>query len=204
MIENERKVVAIFDESHHFKGGKSFTSGVKRIAPFASHRVILSGTPMPKSPSNLVNQFQSLLPHLINEMSDESILDFTQGRFVRTTKGDQGLKDVIITFKDFEMDKMQSEIHALLRDWAVAEAKAKNNKRLKAQMIKLQRVIIFAVMVASNPVLVREKFSELLNLVDSDLAKKLESCNNNISSYGPKFNYAIKRARELAAEGRRS
>ena len=203
MIENERKVVAIFDESHHFKGGKSFTSGVKRIAPFASHRVILSGTPMPKSPSDLVNQFQSLLPHLINEMSDESIMDFTQGRFVRTTKGDQGLKDVIITFKDFEMDKMQSEIHALLRDWAVAEAKAKNNKRLKAQMIKLQRVIIFAVMVASNPVLVREKFSELLNLVDSDLAKKLESCNNNISSYGPKFNYAIKRARELAAEGKK-
>ena len=90
MVENERKVVAIFDESHHFKGGKSFTSGVKRIAPFASHRVILSGTPMPKSPSDLVNQFQSLLPHLINEMSDESILDFTQGRFVRTTKGDQG------------------------------------------------------------------------------------------------------------------
>lgn len=203
MIENERKVVAIFDESHHFKGGKSFTSGVKRIAPFASHRVILSGTPMPKSPSDLVNQFQSLLPHLINEMSDESIMDFTQGRFVRTTKGDQGLKDVIITFKDFEMDKMQSEIHALLRDWAVAEAKAKNNKRLKAEMIKLQRVIIFAVMVASNPVLVREKFSELLNLVDSDLAKKLESCNNNISSYGPKFNYAIKRARELAAEGKK-
>ena len=136
-------------------------------------------------------------------MSDESILDFTQGRFVRTTKGDQGLKDVIITFKDFDRDKMQSEIHALLRDWAVAEAKAKNNKRLKAQMIKLQRVIIFAVMVASNPVLVREKFSELLNLVDSDLAKKLESCNNNISSYGPKFNYAIKRARELAAEGKK-
>ena len=67
------------------------------------------------------------------------------------------------------MDKMQSEIHALLRDWAVAEAKA-NNKRLKAQMIKLQRVIIFAGMVV-NPVLVQEKFSELLNLVDSDLAK---------------------------------
>jgi SNF2 family DNA or RNA helicase len=203
MIENERKVVTIFDESHHFKGGKSFTSAVKRIAPFASHRVILSGTPMPKSASDLVNQFQSLLPHLVNEINDESVMEFTQGRFVRTTKGDQGLKEVIITFKEFEMDEMQSEIHTLLRDWAVAEAKAKNNKRLKAQIIKLQRVIIFAVMVASNPVLVREKFSELLNLVDSGLAKKLEACKNNIPSYGPKFNYAIKRARELAAEGKK-
>ena len=203
MIENEHKVVTIFDESHHFKGGKSFTSAVKRIAPFASHRVILSGTPMPKSSSDLVNQFQSLLPHLMNEIDDESVMEFTQGRFVRTTKGDQGLKDVIITFKDFDMDEIQSEIHTLLRNWTVAEAKAKNNKRLKAQIIKLQRVIIFAVMVASNPVLVREKFSELLNLVDSDLAKKLEACKNNISSYGPKFNYAIKRARELAAEGKK-
>ena len=60
LVDNGHKVVTIFDESHHFKGGKSFTSAVKRIAPFASHRVILSGTPMPKSPTDLVHQFQSL------------------------------------------------------------------------------------------------------------------------------------------------
>ena len=57
-------------------------------------------------------------------MSDESIMDFTQVDLFEPLK-ESGLKDVIITFKDFEMDKMESEIHALL-SWAVAEAKANN------------------------------------------------------------------------------
>ncbi len=203
LVENGRKVVTIFDESHHFKGGKSFTSAVKRIAPFASHRVILSGTPMPKSPTDLVHQFQSLLPHQMNEIDSESVMDFTQGRFVRTTKGDQGLKETIITFHEFEMDDVQREIHDLLRDWSVAEVKSKGNKRIMAKLIKLQRVIIFAVMVASNPVLVQDKFAELLDLVDSKLAKRLETCKDSIAGHGPKFNYAIKRARELANEGKK-
>ena len=203
LVENGHKVVTIFDESHHFKGGKSFTSAVKRIAPFASHRVILSGTPMPKSPTDLVHQFQSLLPHQMNEIDSESVMDFTQGRFVRTTKGDQGLKETIITFREFDMDDVQKEIHDLLREWTVAEVKSKGNKRLMAKLIKLQRVIIFAVMVASNPVLVQDKFAELLDLVDSKLAKRLEACKNSVAGNGPKFNYAINRARELASEGKK-
>ena len=203
LVDNGHKVVTIFDESHHFKGGKSFTSAVKRIAPFATHRVILSGTPMPKSPTDLVHQFQSLLPHQMNEIDSESVMDFTQGRFVRTTKGDQRLKETIITFHEFDMDDVQKEIHDLLRDWSVAEVKSKGNKRIMAKLIKLQRVIIFAVMVASNPVLVQDKFAELLDLVDSKLARRLEACRDSIAGHGPKFNYAIKRARELANEGKK-
>ena len=55
-------VVTVFDESHWFKGGKAFTSAVKRVSLFASHRVLLSGTPMPKESNDLVHQFQALLP----------------------------------------------------------------------------------------------------------------------------------------------
>ena len=139
----------------------------------------------------------------MNEIDSESVMDFTQGRFVRTTKGDQGLKETIITFHEFDMDDVQKEIHDLLRDWSVAEVKSKGNKRIMAKLIKLQRVIIFAVMVASNPVLVQDKFAELLDLVDSKLAKRLETYKDSIAGHGPKFNYAIKRARELASEGKK-
>jgi SNF2 family DNA or RNA helicase len=139
----------------------------------------------------------------MNEIDSESVMDFTQGRFVRTTKGDQGLKETIITFHDFDMDDVQKEIHDLLRDWTVAEVKAKGNKRIMAKLIKLQRVIIFAVMVASNPVLVQDKFAELLDLVDSKLARRLEACKDSIAGHGPKYNYAINRARELANEGKK-
>ena len=77
MIENERKVVAIFDESHHFKGGKSFTRcETNRTICFTSSYSFWNTHA--KISIDLVNQFQSLLPHLINEMSDESILDFTR------------------------------------------------------------------------------------------------------------------------------
>ena len=44
-----------------------------------------------------------------------------------------------------------------------------------AKLIKLQRVIIFAVMVASNPVLVKDKFAELLDLVEVQTSQKIGS-----------------------------
>ena len=43
----------------------------------------------------------------MNEIDSESVMEFTQGRFVRTTKGNQGLKDTIITFSRFDMDDIQ-------------------------------------------------------------------------------------------------
>ena len=203
-IENRgNKIVLILDESHHFKGGKSFTSGVRRISPFASHRVILSGTPMPKDCSDLVHQFRALIPHQINEITNDSVLEFTSGRFVRTTKGDQGLKDPVITIQQFDMNDMQKDLHSLLRDWFDERIQNIGNRRILAEVARLQRVLIFAVMVCSNPSLLNNKFDDLLLSIDPDLANKLQELDGASDDYGPKFRYAIERARDLASEGKK-
>jgi SNF2 family DNA or RNA helicase len=195
--------VAIFDESHHFKGGKSFTSAVKRVAPFADHRLILSGTPMPKGPADLVHQFRSLLPNLMNSIEEENVIEMTENRFVRTTKDDLGLIPAVIEYRFFDMDPFQREVYQLLTDYYAAEYAARGNRRILAEIIRLQRILIYLVMHSSNPLLVDNKFIDILGNVDSQLASKLENASQTMHGYGPKVRYACDRARELVAEGKK-
>ena len=145
MTDEGHNVVCIFDESHHFKGGKMFTSGVRRISPFATHRVILSGTPMPKESADLVHQFKALLPYKMGEINSENVTDITHGRFVRTTKSDQGLKEPVIVLDDsttFEMDPVQKRLHDLCRNIVAAELSSGGNRKLQAEIIRLQLSLI--------------------------------------------------------------
>lgn len=63
----ENKVAVIIDESHNIKNidleNAKWSNAVKQIAPFAERRIILSGTPMPNSASDLWVQFNFLWPH---------------------------------------------------------------------------------------------------------------------------------------------
>jgi len=198
-----KKVVTIFDESHHFKGGKSFTSAVKRISVFADHRVILSGTPMPRGTEDLVHQFKALLPYMIGEINSENATSITQGRFVRTTKEDQGLKPPNYEFKKFEMDKTQREVYDLLTDFFVAEINSAGNKRALAELIRLQRILIYSIMAASNPMLVDSKFDLVLENLDPKISSKIKSLRQDGLSFGPKIRYACEKARKLASEGKK-
>jgi len=202
-IKKKSKIVTIFDESHHFKGGKSFTSAVRRISLFADHRVILSGTPMPKGPNDLVHQFKALLPSKMCEINSENATSITKGRFVRTTKKDQGLKSPVIIYQNLIMDSHQREIYDMLTDFYVAELNAAGNKKVLAELIRLQRILIYAVMAASNPMLVDEKIETVLHNINPKIAQKIKSARANNQSNGPKIRYACKKARELAAEGKK-
>ena len=207
MTDEGHNVVCIFDESHHFKGGKMFTSGVRRISPFATHRLILSGTPMPKESTDLVHQFKALLPYKMGEINSDNVTDITQGRFVRTTKNDLGLKEPVIVLDDsttFEMDSVQKRLHDLCRSIVAAELRSGGNRKLQAEIIRLQRIMVFAIMIASNPTIIsNERFQQVVNLAEPDIAKELIEAKNTIEDYGPKFRYACRRARELAAQGKK-
>jgi len=203
MTEKGHTVVTIMDESHHFKGGKAFTSAVKRVTPFADHRIILSGTPMPKGPSDLVHQFKTLVPSSSGEIDEDNVQEFTQGRFVRTTKNDLKLNEVKLVFHEFEMDKIQHLMYDLLTDIYSAEFAAKGNRKATADLSRLQRIIIYLIMHVSNPLLVNDLLAGVLTKVNPKLSKQFTSLKNELTDYGPKVRYACERARELANENKK-
>tara|TARA_B100000767_G_C19773865_1_gene541516 strand:+ start:1876 stop:3765 length:1890 start_codon:yes stop_codon:yes gene_type:complete len=193
----------IMDESHHFKGGKAFTSAVKRVAPFASRRVILSGTPMPRSEDDLLHQFKALLPQKSGEFTVQNIAELSQGRFVRTTKQDLDLKQVEISYIDFEMDEVQREIYEILTDFYRAEYEARGNRRALAQLTRLQKIMIYLIMHSSNPLLTNKLISNTLKTANPELSERIQTLSEKLENFGPKVRYACKRARELAATGQK-
>ena len=106
--------VLILDESHHFKGGKSFSTSVLQISFHADRRILLSGTPMPRNIEDLVPQFQALLPMNIQDIDESTVLEVSQNRFQRTTKNDLGLLAPNILFRPIEMTPTQREVYLML------------------------------------------------------------------------------------------
>ena len=196
-------VITIFDESHHFKGGRAFTSAVNRISPFSSHRILLSGTPMPKSSKDLVHQFRGLLPYMANDINQHNVNSITQDRFVRTTKTDLNLKDVEIKYIDIKMDNLQGELYKIITDYYAAERATKGKITSMAKIGRLRKILVYLTMHVSNPLLKRDLLSEIFQKANPDIYKKLVSLQSNLDDYGPKVRYACQRARELAAEGKK-
>jgi SNF2 family DNA or RNA helicase len=220
LIENGHKPVIIFDESHHFKGGRSFTRAVKSVAAFADNRIILTGTPMPKGPSDLIHQFKALDPTLIEEIDESNIIEMTANKFVRTTKGDQRLLKPNITFPGpiketwngeeigfFKMDKHQEIIYKLYSDYFSAKAEFGHNKSALADIVRMQDIIMYLLMHVSNPTLVDQKYSRIIASDNSKLYSKIQELKSQMTdeldSYGPKIKYAVERARELVGEGKK-
>jgi len=205
--ELNRASVAIFDESHHFKGGRAFTSSVKQVSPLADHRILLSGTPMPRSVEDLVPQFQALLPMQIQEICEGSVEQISTGRFVRTTKQDLGLRPIDIQFRNVQMVGLQREIYQLISDFAAADIAARGSRRSHAQLQRMQRVIMFLVMQASNPRLLDERVLSAIQNSNPELAQRIRDARGELDSqeirYGPKIAWACNRARELARNGQK-
>lgn len=64
------KAMLVLDEAHYIKQiGGSWANAALTIAPHAEYRMILTGTPMPKSYSDLFNMFHFLFPE--NTLIDE-------------------------------------------------------------------------------------------------------------------------------------
>jgi len=201
--EKGHTVVIVFDESHHFKGGKAFTSAVKRVSPFASHRVLLSGTPMPKESKDLVHQFRALLPYMMNDFYEENVEHMTQDRFVRTTKNDLKLKPVVIKDIYMDMDPLQSELYELITNFFSGEDATKGNLKALAKLGDIRKILTYLIMHVSNPSLKKDLLAEIFVNANPEIYEQIMSMKSGLSDYGPKIRFACERARELAAEGKK-
>ena len=203
LTDRDHTVVTVFDESHWFKGGRAFTSAVKRVSPWASHRVLLSGTPMPKEPKDLVHQFRALLPHRMPDIDEDNVEEFTQNRFVRTTKKDLALKDVEIEYIPLDMDSLQSELYKIITNFFVGEDATDGDIRALSKLGDIRKILVYLNMHVSNPTLKRDLLAEIFQDSNPEIHDRIMAMKSELDDFGPKIRWACERARELAAEGKK-
>jgi SNF2 family DNA or RNA helicase len=197
--------VLILDESHHFKGGKSFANSVLQVAFHADRRIVLSGTPMPRHTEDLVPQFQALLPMNIQDIDASTVLDVSRNRFQRTTKNDLGLLSPNISYRAVEMTPTQHEVYQMLTDFYAREANSKGSTRTHAEFSRLGRILVYLLMQVANPTLIQSLVTQGLEPGNLDLRNRIMELNKNQPHQedprGPKFTWTAARARQLAAAG---
>lgn len=182
------------DESHRIKGGKQAKRAevVLQMAHLPKRKLIMSGTPMPQSAKDLIPQFTFLYPS--TRVDEKNVIDMIQPIHVRTTKGQLGIPEVEHTVVTINMNALQREIYDSLK----SEAKRQMNPHLSDTSIyELRRIgkcIIKIMQFVSNPALLSDDMSYIFNQKIGQLLA---------SGDGPKIAYVCKRARQLAAEGKR-
>ena len=215
----------ILDESHYIKNmNGAWATTILELAPFAKHRMILTGTPAPRFLKDLSTQFTFLWPSQAlvwsknvfeNKVSasgaNSTIKKLIQPFFVRITKKQLGLPD----FKTYshkipysEIPNRQRAIIRLLEERTLAQIRTiKTSPRDLALIKKWRKARIIRLMQASsNPMLLNTVLPDY-NDVD-DAADDKSFLEKAIATYGKnetpaKIEYVVNKTRELVKKGRK-
>ncbi|WJY21578.1 DEAD/DEAH box helicase [Fontisubflavum oceani] len=182
------------DESHRIKRGFQGVIGnnILSISQLPRNKLIMSGTPMPNDVSDLVPQFRFLYPEILAD--EESVEQYIQPVYVRTTKSELGLESPIKTIKRIPLKPAQFELYQLLRSEAARQSKANLSRADIGTLRRAGKSALRLLQVAANPsLLARLDFQ-----YDTLLSEVLSEGDS------PKLEYACYRARELAFEGHKS
>jgi SNF2 family DNA or RNA helicase len=167
------------DESHRIKRGLGGKIGntVLSLSHIPDFKLLLSGTPMPNSDSDLVPQFEFLFPE--TKASAEQVTKLIQPFYVRTTKHELGLKTPDRRLISVPMTEAQYKLYKLASSETAREAALalKDRSRFRA----LGRSVMRLLQLTSNPALLARSFdfpADLLSeiLVDDDSPKIKMAC----------------------------
>ena len=169
----DNRVVVIIDESHNIKNiheDAKWAEAVRKIAPHATRRVILSGTPMPNNAVDLWVQFDFLWPYDKILGKPEEFKRYTKNNgigkwkptvtplFTRIKKSELGLDPPEFRRYFVDMQPTQLEIYNILAEETLDEIynfrdRGHLQDYRKAKMIRMLQV-------ASNPALLYEQKDE--------------------------------------------
>jgi SNF2 family DNA or RNA helicase len=167
----------------------------------------MSGTPMPQSTSDIISQFDFLWPggDVLEEASranDETkrieIVNRTvKPLYVRTTKGELGLKPPKIHFTNIKLGPVQSELYELLRSEAARIISDIDRNDINA-FRRLGKQVVRLLQVASNPALITSSsyYEDLSPIVPGTTKWKLLTEFSRFEKPA-KIEYTLKRVREL-------
>lgn len=182
------------DESHRIKSGvsKQTARAVLGLSHLPVGKLIMSGTPMPQSPQDLIPQFAFLYPEVPADV--ERVVELLKPVYVRTNKAELGLPPVTRKYIPLQMAPMQRELYRLMKSEVAREATFALTSPGKVAFRALGRSVAKLLQFVSNPALV----SADINFAHPDLLAAVLSEGD-----GPKLKYVLRRARQLASEGKK-
>lgn len=182
------------DESHRIKGGiqAKRAEAILTLSHLPKRKMVMSGTPMPQSPRDLVSQFTFLYP--TKENNENNVIDLIQPIYVRTTKGQLGIPEVERKVTTVPMSPLQREIYDSLKSEMKRQINTALNDTSKYALRKIGKCVMLVMEFVSNPSLLS---NDMNYIFDHRVGELL------LSNDGPKIEYVCKKARELAKRGKK-
>ena len=186
-----RRPAALFlDESHKIKGGelRRWPAAVLSLSALPQLKLIMSGTPMPNGPEDLLPQLRFLYPTIPPDT--DPVLGI-QRIYVRTTKAELGLPPVESKGTPIPLTEAQARIYRLCATEVAREAEKALQSSDRIALRSFGRSYLLLLQLVSNPSLLagyQGRFG------DKDLADCLQSDS-------PKIAYVCHRARQLVSKG---
>ncbi|MEM4997896.1 DEAD/DEAH box helicase [Priestia megaterium] len=188
---SRKEFFMFLDESHRIKRGHDGIIGksILQIAHLPLNKLIMSGTPMPNAPVDLVPQFNFLYPEV--RIDEESVLHEIQNIYVRTTKDELGLKEYKITMTRVEMGTVQRKLYNLLKSEELRQLEALRGPD-KVKLRSMGKSVMTMLQVTSNPALLLKN-----NTISNELRDII------IEAESTKMEYVYKKVRKLTSEGKK-
>ncbi|WP_101910207.1 DEAD/DEAH box helicase [Marasmitruncus massiliensis] len=187
-------VYMFLDESHRIKSGKLGVTAesILEVSYLPTKKLIMSGTPMPQSAKDLVPQFKFLYPE--KAVTEDTAINLMQPIFVRTTKDQLGIPKLEHRLILLNMDEIQLKIYGVLKSELKRQLNSALSDDSKYALRHIGKSSMKILQFVSNPALLA---NDMNYAFDPRMGQLLLTCN------GPKIEYACKRARILASEGKK-
>lgn len=182
------------DESHRIKAGTAgqIAQAVLGISQLPVGKLVMSGTPMPQHVDDLIPQLSFLYPEIQSNTSN--VIDRMKPVYVRTNKAELGLPPVTIQYKKIDMTPLQNELYRFMKSEVARQASVYLNDRSRPAFRSIGKSVTKLLQFISHPALL----SREIDFAKPGLLKAILA-----EGKGPKMNYVLYRARELAREGKK-
>jgi hypothetical protein len=160
----QRPTLVLLDEAHRMKRGwdGAFGSACLSIAFLAARRDILTGTPAPQSPGDLVALLDYLWPGQARRVLPTAALATPPPRdaghlvasaisplFARTRKSELGLTAPQLNVREVDPDPLQAQIYQALKDRYAGALRVTMSDR--AELARMGDMVMYLLEAATNP-----------------------------------------------------
>lgn len=188
------RVHVFLDESHRIKAGAArlTANAVLSVSQLPVGKLVMSGTPMPQSADDLLPQFSFLYPEV--QATSDNVIDQMRPIYVRTNKAELGLRPPTVVTKTVAMSPLQTELYGYMKSEVARQAALYLTDRTRGAFRNLGRSVTRLLMFVSHPALLSREI---------EIAKPGLLAAVMAEGKGPKLTYVLRRARELAREGKK-